>query len=433
MGNPDPQFGNELPATRKKPKPRPLQPRDPWYVSRNIFHCKAMPRSNPITASALSRHARTTSNGLTQNACTPAEPVQTVEQFVELVAHLSRATDLCQILAIVAPAARKLTQADSAAVILREGQHAFYAAEDSVQPLWQGKRVPITQCISGWVMNSRTSVSIFDIDKDPRIQSEHYRTASIRSLSMVPIRTHSPLGAIGNYWVNQHHPTQEQVRLLQALADSTALALEKFHIQQEMETLVHRRTQELEEANQELRNDALLRRQMEVQIIHLSLTDELTGLNNRRGFLLRAEQLFKLVHRMQTRAWLVYGDIDNLKRVNDEFGHESGDRLIRGAAKVLRESFRDSDVIGRIGGDEFVIFATGTSAPLDQIHARLDRNVLHYNNCFNDQPALSLSIGSIRCEPRCSQTLEELIHLADAAMYIEKRSKHAQLRDEPAN
>jgi diguanylate cyclase (GGDEF)-like protein len=249
---------------------------------------------------------------------------------------------------------------------------------------------------------------------------------------MVPIRSHSPLGAIGNYWVNPHHPTQQQIRLLQALADSTAIALEKYRTQQEMETLVHQRTRELEQANRELRNEALARRQMEARIIQLSLTDDLTGLNNRRGFLLRADQLFKLIHRVQTRAWLVYVDIDNLKRVNDQFGHEAGDRLIRGAAKVLRESFRDSDVIGRIGGDEFVIFATGNSTPLDEIHTRLTRNVLHHNECFNDQPPLSLSIGSIRCEPRRSQTLDELIHLADAAMYIEKRAKRGQLTDEPA-
>jgi len=355
------------------------------------------------------------------------EPVKTVEHLVELVADLAQAADLSQIMAVVAPAARKLTQADRATVILREGQLAFYAAEDSVQPVWQGKKFPLSQCISGWVMSSRTSVSIFDIEKDPRIRFEYYQPASVRSLSMVPIRTNNPIGAIGNYWKDLHHPTQEQVRLLQALADSTAIALERYRIQQEMESLIHQRTQDLEEANRELRNDALLRRQMEAKIIHLSLTDELTGLNNRRGFLLRAEQLFKLIHRVQTQAWLVYVDIDDLKKVNDKLGHEAGDQLIRGAAKVLRECFRDSDVIGRIGGDEFVVFATGVSAPLDEIHERLDRNVLHYNTCFSDAPPLSLSVGTVRCEPRCSQTLDDMIHLADAAMYIEKRAKRGQL------
>jgi diguanylate cyclase (GGDEF)-like protein len=420
-------------SCKQKPKPDRVPFPDPWYVTPNASDCNSMLGIHAIPGSGSARRARATSKDGPSASRFPSEPVKTVEQLVDLAAQLSQATDLAQILAIVAPAARKLTQADSATVILREEQNSFYAAEDSQQLHWLSKRFPTSQCISGWVMDSRTPVSVFDINKDPRIQSEHYCATSIRSLSMVPIRTHSPLGAIGNYWVTPHHPTQEQIRLLQALADSTAIALEKFRIQQEMETLVRIRTKELEEANQELRKDALLRTKMEAQIIHLSLTDELTGLNNRRGFLLRADQLFKLIHRVQTRAWLVYLDIDNLKQVNDRFGHEAGDRLIRGAAKILRESFRDSDVIGRIGGDEFVVFATGTSTPLGEIHNRLNRNIRHFNSCFPDHPALSLSIGSIRCEPRKSQTLEELIHLADAAMYIEKRSKRIQLSDEASS
>jgi len=392
-----------------------------------------MLKGNPFLGRLSASQTLASSGSLAATTLSSAGQVPAIEQLVDLVAELSVAADLSQIMAVVAPAARKLTQADRSTIILREGQHAFYAAEDSVEPVWQGKRFPIHQCISGWVMNSRTPVSIFDIDKDPRILADHYRPASVRSLSMVPIRTHSPIGAIGNYWAKPHHPTQEQVRLLQALADSTAIALERFRVQQEMENLIHLRTRELEKANQELRQDALLRRQMEAKIVHLSLTDELTGLNNRRGFLMRAEQLFKLIHRVQTRAWLVYIDIDNLKQVNDRFGHEVGDQLIRAAGKVLRESFRDSDVIGRIGGDEFVVFATGASTPLDEIQERLNRNVLHYNACFSDSPALSLSVGSIRCEPRGTQTLDELIHLADAAMYVQKRSKRGEIRTEAAD
>jgi diguanylate cyclase (GGDEF)-like protein len=246
---------------------------------------------------------------------------------------------------------------------------------------------------------------------------------------MIPIRTQSPVGAIGNYWAKHHTPTAEQVRLLQALADSTAVAMENVHVREEMEERVRIRTQQLEAANRELRAEAQLRRRMESKVMRLSITDELTGLSNRRGFLMRAEQMLKLVHRLHTHGWLVYIDLDGLKHVNDTQGHEAGDRLIRGAAKVLRESFRDSDILGRIGGDEFVVFATGAATPVVEIEERLARNIQHHNRFHPGQPPLSMSIGVIRCDSNAVDTLDDMIHQADAAMYIEKRRKRASLDD----
>jgi len=115
--------------------------------------------------------------------------------------------------------------------------------------------------------------------------------------------------------------------------------------------------------------------------------------------------------------------------VNDAKGHDAGDRLIVSAAKVLRESFRDSDVVGRIGGDEFVVFATGTSTPVLEIEQRIASNIEHRNACFPDEPPLSMSIGVIRCDPHSLHSLDEMIHQADAAMYIEKRRKRERLRN----
>src|ERR1035438_4652630 len=94
---------------------------------------------------------------------------QTVAQFVDLVEKLAVASDLGQILNIVSRAARRLHSADAATIILREGQDALYAAEDAEQPLWPRLRLPLDDCISGWVMNQATAVSIFDVNKDSRI------------------------------------------------------------------------------------------------------------------------------------------------------------------------------------------------------------------------------------------------------------------------
>jgi diguanylate cyclase (GGDEF)-like protein len=355
-----------------------------------------------------------------------------IAHLVEVVQSLSLAKDLQAVMSLVRTAARRLIGSDGASFVLRDGDRCFYADEDAIAPLWKGQRFPMSMCISGWVMTHRTPVSIPDIYQDPRVPFEAYRPTFVQSLAMVPIRTQDPIGAIGSYWAQTHVPTEAEVQILQALADSTAVAMENIRIREELEECVQQRTAELQAANDELRTEAQLRKQMEAKVLRLSLIDDLTGLNNRRGFLMRAEQLLKLVSRIHTHGWLIYIDLDGLKQVNYLHGHETGDLLIQGAAKVLKESFRDSDILGRIGGDEFVVFATGTSTPAVEIEDRLRQNIAHYNACYPEQSPLSMSIGVIRCDPHSLHTLDDMIHQADAAMYIEKRRKRSQLQDEPA-
>ena len=357
-------------------------------------------------------------------------PSAAVAHLVEVVQRLSLAKDLPAVMAIVRTAARELTGADGASFVLRDGEMCFYADEDAIGLLWKGQRFPLDMCISGWVMQNARAVSIPDIYQDSRIPAAAYRPTFVRSMAMVPIRTSSPIGAIGNYWATPHIPTEDEVQLLQALADSTAVAMENIRVHQELEDRVRQRTEQLEAANQELRAEALLRKRMEAKVLRLSLTDELTGLSNRRGFLIKAEQLLKLVRRVRTQAWLIYIDLDGLKQVNDQLGHEAGDHLIRSATRVLRESFRDSDILSRIGGDEFVVFATGSAKPVDEIQQRLDRNIAHHNLCFPNQSPLAMSVGVVRCDPYGSVSLEDMIHQADAAMYIEKRRKRAEQNDD---
>jgi diguanylate cyclase (GGDEF)-like protein len=392
-----------------------------------------MIETKPEHAEVSSGNSPTVRPLLLPKATVPDQLQRSVEHLVETIQRLSLAHSLIEIMAIVRTAARQLTGADGTSFVLRDEDNCFYADEDAIEPLWKGQRFPLSACISGWVIMNRTSVSIPDIYKDSRILVEAYRPTFVLSMAMVPLRTKDPIGAIGCYWATAHTPTLEQVKLLQALADSTAVAMENIRILQELEERVRERTEQLEAANKELRAEAVLRKQMEAKVMRLSLTDELTGLSNRRGFLLRAEQMLKLVYRVNTHGWLVYIDLDGLKQVNDQHGHEAGDRLIRSAAKVLRESFRDSDILSRIGGDEFVVLATGADTPAVEIELRLRNNIAHHNRCYIDQPPLSMSIGVIGCDPHALNTLEDMIHQADAAMYIEKRRKRAHLQDEPTN
>ena len=175
-----------------------------------------------------------------------------MERLVQVIQELSMARDLEMIMAIVRRAARELTGADGATLVLRDGDMCFYADEDAIEPLWKGRRFPIEQCISGWAMLHREAVVLEDIYADPRVPLDTYRATFVKSLAMVPIRRHKPMGAIGNYWAAPCKPSETTVRLLQALADSTASALENLELVRSLEARVAERAEQLEIANREL-------------------------------------------------------------------------------------------------------------------------------------------------------------------------------------
>lgn len=152
--------------------------------------------------------------------------------LTDVVEKLSMTTSLPHVTSVVAEAARKLTGADGATFVLRDHDKCFYADEDAISPLWKGHRFPIESCISGWSMIHRQPVVIKDIYQDNRIPHDAYRPTFVKSLCMVPIRVKDPLGAIGNYWANGYEPDPEEIKLLQVLANSAAIALENLQLKQ---------------------------------------------------------------------------------------------------------------------------------------------------------------------------------------------------------
>jgi signal transduction histidine kinase len=178
--------------------------------------------------------------------------VRGMERLVVVVQELSLARDLATVTAIVRRAARELTGADGATFILRDADQCHYVDEDAIGPLWKGRKFPMSACISGWSMVHRREAVIEDIYADPRIPHDSYRPTFVKSLAMVPVRTLDPIGAIGNYWAQRHRPTEQEVRLLQALADTTAVAFENVQVYAELERRVADRTAELEAVNKEL-------------------------------------------------------------------------------------------------------------------------------------------------------------------------------------
>ena len=164
---------------------------------------------------------------------------------------------------------------------------------------------------------------------------------------------------------------------------------------------------------------------MEEKLYSLSITDELTGLYNRRGFFTLAGHQLKSDKRNNRRTFLLYADLDNMKEINDTLGHAIGDVALINFASILRSTYRESDAIARIGGDEFVIYPVGTTDDnAGIIAARLQQNIEKYNAKVDNQIKLSVSVGVVCCLPESSNTIDDLLVQADNLMYEIKKQKY---------
>jgi diguanylate cyclase (GGDEF)-like protein len=181
---------------------------------------------------------------------------------------------------------------------------------------------------------------------------------------------------------------------------------------------------EVTRINASLQSEIAQRRKAEEQLRTLSLTDELTGLYNRRGLLAMGEHQLKIARRTRRRLLVIYADLDNMKRINDRFGHMEGDAALIEAADVLREVFRESDIIARIGGDEFVILAVDSDgAPAEALINRIHQRCILANLRRAHPYVLAMSAGSTEFDPGEPTSLEELISRADRVMYAQKQSR----------
>lgn len=166
---------------------------------------------------------------MSQTAVSP-HYVRGMEYLVEVVQQLSLSKNREEIVSLIRHAAREITGADGASFILRDGDLCFYLDEEAIAPLWKGRRFPMHSCVSGWAMLNKASAVIEDIYQDARVPVEAYRPTFVKSMAMVPIRKDAPVGAIGNYWAKKHKPSGEELKLLEALANATAIALENVRL-----------------------------------------------------------------------------------------------------------------------------------------------------------------------------------------------------------
>ncbi len=177
---------------------------------------------------------------------------------------------------------------------------------------------------------------------------------------------------------------------------------------------------EIEEILQNVRENTISREKIE----YLDYRDEQTGLYNRRAFMLLAKEQMLIAGRNKKPVTLVSIDLDGLKKINDEYGHQIGDLAIVNAALLFKRIFRQKDILGRIGGDEFLILAINmNSTEADSFAIRLDRGVSEWNEYKQQGLKLSFSIGLASSDAK-EISLEQLFQEADAKMYANKQNKY---------
>jgi len=148
-------------------------------------------------------------------------------------------------------------------------------------------------------------------------------------------------------------------------------------------------------------------------------------LYNRRGFLTLARQQLKMADRMHRGLFLLFADLDDLKSINDTQGHSTGDQALKDVAQIMKDTFREPDILARLGGDEFVVLAVegASAASAEILNIRLQNTLTAFTQEHRRPFQLSLSQGVVRHQPGQAVSIEELMAQADRLMYDKKRQK----------
>jgi diguanylate cyclase (GGDEF)-like protein len=325
---------------------------------------------------------------------------------------LSRCRSGPEVLAVLARSACDLAGADLATVALRDGASCHYAAEEGTMTFGPTRRVALAASTSGRAMLQARTLVVADVEGGLEAGALE-RSIAARSLVVAPIRVADPLGALGVYWSEPHKGGADVAELLEALAESAVVALGNLASRSRLELSLRQRWRELQQAHERM-VEAELERAMAVEEARRHrLVDELTGMHNRRGFLVLAEQQLKVLKRSGQLGAVVFMDIDGLALVNDADGHDAGDRLLTGAARALCATVRESDVLGRVGGDEFALLLACEDPGIPEL-------VVGRIEAALADAGVHMTIGVAVCEPEGQATVEDLLATADGAMYRAK-------------
>lgn len=334
--------------------------------------------------------------------------------------------------AITERAARLLGAPYAMLTLVDEDRQVFKSVAGLDSVLGRTRETPLDASICKHVVLTDGPLAIDDAREDERFCAIPFvLRGPVVSYAGVPVRAVNGL-VLGSLCVLDVQPRQWSASEMETLISlgewcTSTVALEHERRQRRLleEEMRHDLIQRIETESQ-LRYEIVERQRLEAELRQQSVQDELTGLCNRRGFFAVAQQQFRQAARNNQCVVLFYADMNEFKTINDTFGHHEGDIALREVARILRESLRASDVLGRVGGDEFagVILHDCPSAPaivLARIRHRLDEA----NAAAGRRYPLSLSMGVASFPHDSTLTLPERLALADSALYEEKR----RLRD----
>lgn len=184
--------------------------------------------------------------------------------------------------------------------------------------------------------------------------------------------------------------------------------------------LIDNKPRDFEEKDLAIVRDLADMVRLEMELVQSSTTDELTGLSNRRGFVLIADHLFKSCQEKERNISLLFFDLDKFKYINDTFGHAEGDKVLRYFSEKLLHNFRDSDVVARLGGDEFCVICSDLSDKnIAGVIKRLEQSIENYN----PQYSVQFSVGHMRYNAKKHASLLDFLSDADQLMYENKKHK----------
>ena len=355
----------------------------------------------------------------------------TLRRLLALARDLLQAPDPQSVLTLAGPAIQELLLADGALLLLVLGEQEHVTEFDRNGVMQTVHEDTALRRYARQAIDNQTPILLPDAAADPKLRDDDLCAAGTVSLLAFPFPPVKPVGALAVFWYYRGRPPQlaKPIPILRNIGELTTAALGNVGYRQMIEGQIAARTEELTASAREHAKELHRRDQVEEELHRISVTDVMTGILNRRGFFLNAERSFKVARRQGVPSALIFADLDELKAVNDEWGHDAGDRLIQDAGRMLQASFRDSDVVARFGGDEFAAFTLDATQP-ETILARIQSNIENFHQDSSAPYRISLCIGIVQCNPSSDLTLSDYLSLADKRMYEQKKARNKRSLDD---
>jgi diguanylate cyclase (GGDEF)-like protein len=357
----------------------------------------------------------------------PGATAATLRRLLALARDLLQASDPRSVLELTGPAIQELLLADGALLLLALNEQEHVTEFDGNGVMQTAGKDTALYRYALQAIDNETPVLLPDITVDPPSRDGGLCAGETVSLIAFPFPPIKPVGALAVFWYHSGHPHQlsKPISVMRYIGELTAAALGNVGYRQMIEGRITAGSEEITTSARIHAKELHRRDQVEAELHQISVTDVMTGMLNRRGFFLNAERSFKVARRQGVPSVMIYADLDELKTVNDELGHDTGDSLIQDAGRILRESFRDSDVVARLGGDEFAAFTLDAAQP-EAILARIQSNIESFRQRTSPPYRISLSIGIVQCNPTSDLTMSDYLSLADKQMYEQKNKSRSK-------